>query len=509
IAARGVNAIIAAKWVDTASPKMALTDFPTAIGLSIILLLLLQWNKEPARIGKLVWVGAVFGFTLMVRSQVLTLLPVVLVFIPFFLKLRWKQSILTALLVLLGVLSATLPWELRNQSHGIPMYSMYYSRILTILRARYGISADPSIPPQATTQANEQDGIFSREMVRQRFSAADDSLCDSALCSIFHHFFHNTVTSFVSLPTSLVFDDLWNTVKADTPYWKKDWSEGRVGILGSSLVVLNLAVISLGVGMTWKQVKTLALLPILFFVVYLFTNSLGLTSGGRYVAPVDWIVSLYFIAGGMQLVIWFLKAVGVSIEEKPAGVQNESISPARATFFKALPAMAFIFAAGLFLPVSEMFHQPRYQVREAEEILASLEEAGFLDQTGFSRDELMAFLSQPRAMIREGRALYPRYYLSGGGEQDRSTQYRYLDYQRMVFTLIGPYSDETEGVVIPGYPPPLSLHTEDVVVLGCWNSDYRPYVYFIDAVVVVVTSGDGYVYNRVPDSPLQCPLQTP
>lgn len=509
LAARGVNAIVAAKWIDTASPKMPLTDFPTAIGISIFLLLLLQWNKEPARVGKLVWAGAVLGFSLMVRSQVLTLLPVALILLPFFLKLRWKQVILSALLILLGVLSATLPWELRNQSRGIPMYSMYYSRILTILKVRYGIIPDVYILPEESIQANEKSRALSRELIRQRSFAEDDSLCASTLCSIFNHFLHNAVTSFVSLPTSPVFDDLWNTVKADTPFWKRDWSENKVGMLGSFMIVLNLAVISLGVGLVWNRSKAPALLPLLFFVVYLFTNSLGLTSGGRYVAPADWIVSLYFIAGGLQLVIWFLKAAGFFIEEYSPVTQSQNFPAVKEIFFKSLPVTAFILVVAAFLPVSEMLYEPRYQVREPEEILTSLEEAGILEQTGFSRDELMAFLSQPNAMIREGRALYPRYYLSGAGEPDRNTNYRYLDYQRLAFTLIGPYSTVVEGVVIPGFPPPLSLHTEDVVVLGCWNTTYLPYLSFIDAVVVIVTSDDGYVYNRVPSSPLECPLQTP
>lgn len=508
IAARGLNAIIAAKWIDTASPKMALTDFPTAIGLSIFLLLLLQWHKEPARIGKLVWAGAVLGFMLMVRSQALTLLPVVLVFIPFFLKLRWKQIVLTSLLVLMGVLSATLPWELRNQSRGIPMYSMYYSRIVTILRARYGISADPYIPVQATSQMTiQENAFFHREPSRQKFLNANESLCSSALCSIAHHFLHNAVTSFISLPTSLVFDDLWNIVKADTPYWKQNWSNGRVTPLGGALIFLNLVVISLGVGMMWSRTKVLALLPLIFFTVYLFTNSIGLTSGGRYVAPVDWIVSLYFIAGGLQLVLWFLKAADISIAEKVGEEKDQSLPVGKDVFAKTLPTVAFILMIGALLPLSEVFQQPRYQVRESGEILASLDEAGFLDQSPFSKDDLVAFLAQPNAMIREGRALYPRYYLAGDGEQDRSTYFRYLDYQRLVFTLIGPYSYIAEGVVIPGYAPPLSFHAEDVVVLGCWNTTY--YAPFIDAILVISTSGEGYVYNRVPEAPLQCPLPEP
>lgn len=504
IAFRGVNAIIAAKWIDTASPKMALTDFPTAIGISIFILLLVKWLKQPPKTSLLLWAGAVFALTFMVRSNVLTLLPVVLVFIPFALKLNWKQAVLAGLVVLLGLFAVTLPWELRNQTKGIPMYSMYYSRILTVLRHRYNIGVDAYIPSQESPLAKARSALERGRNLK----IEDDNLCDSMFCSIANHFFHNTVTSFVSLPTSLVLDDIWNTVKADTPYWKKDWSEGAVGTIGSILIVTNLAVISLGVGSVWSRLRIFTALPIFVFVTYLSTNSLGFTSGGRYIAPVDWIVYLYFMAGGLQLIVWLLKMAGFNVEGESNYLEKKEFFLVKGNkYISILPTMAAILAVGMLLPLSEMFMKPRYQVREASEILAELEKKGLLEDSGYSRDEINMFLSYPDAMIREGRALYPRYYPSSEGEPDRSTYYRYLDYQRLVFTLIGPYSDTVEGVVIPGYPPPISFHAADVVVIGCWNTTY--YSPFIDSVVVFSTIDDGYVYNRSPGTPLQCPFAEP
>ena len=465
-------------------------------------MLLLKWLKEPKRVGRLAWAGAVFALTFMLRSNVLTLFPVVMVLIPFLLKINWKQYLLAGLIVLLGLFAVTLPWELRNQSRGIPMYSMYYSRILIVLQNRYGIGGDAYLPPH--------DGHIAeaRGTVRQRVVLADESACDSLPCSVLNHFLHNAVTSVVSLPSSLVLDDLWNTIKADTPYWKQDWNTGTIGTMGSALILFNLVMISLGMGSVWARAKMITLLPIAILVIYLMTNSLGLTSGGRYVTPVDWIVYLFFIAGGLQLVEWFLRVARINIE---AGTTQEiSASPSSVKWefvFKELPSLIFILAVGTLLPIPELFFQPRYQTRLPEDILVQLEETGFLEESGFSRAELTAFFSQPNAVIREGRALYPRYYPSGDGEQDRSTYYRYLDYQRLVFTLIGPYSDATQGVVIPGFAPPVSIHAADVVVLGCWNTTY--YAPFIDAVVVFSTSGEGYVYNRAPEAPLQCPLPEP
>lgn len=500
LAMRGMNAIIAARWIDTASPKMALTDFPAAIGVAVFLFVLVKWLKSPSRFGLLLWVGAVFALTLMVRSNVLTLLPAVFVCLPFFIKVRWRQFVLAGLLLLVGMVTVTLPWEIRNQSKGIPMYSSYYSRLIMIFRSRYNLDAETSIPPREAAVTG---------LARQRVRAGTSDLaCDSIPCDIANHFLHNVATSFASLPSSFVFDDLWNTIKADTPYWKSDWREGSVGTVGAVFIILNLALISLGVGSVWGRSRVLTLMPILIFAAYLFTNSIALTSGGRYVAPVDWIVYLFFMAGGLQLVAWLMGTSGILPQSEAVSYERAGLpSLNREALRAALPSLALILAVGMLLPISEMPFSPRYQVRQPEEILGSLDEAGLLQQTGFSRDELLAFLSQPDAMIREGRALYPRYYPSGDGEQDRSTYYRYLDYQRLVFTLIGPYSAVHEGVVIPGFAPSISFHAEDVIVLGCRNTTY--YAPFIDAVAVISTSGEGYVYAREPGAPLQCPLPEP
>jgi hypothetical protein len=495
IALRGVNALIAAKWIDTASPKMMLTDFPTAVLISIFLLLFVKWIKNPLRLDLLGWMGAVFGFAIMVRTHAIALIPAALVYIPFALKTRWKGFVLAGALITLGLFAVTLPWEIRNQANRIPMYSSYYSRLVVIIRSRYGLDGNTSVPQRDLGGARarlEEDG-------KSHQLSAAEPFCDSMLCSIANHLMHNVVTSVISLPSSLTFDDLWNTVKADTPYWKKSWSEGKVGATGAVMIFFNLGLISLGMGSMWSRVRHLS---------YLLMNSLGITSGGRYIAPVDWIVYLYYIAGGMQLIAWVLTSAGyLSQEEQPDSVNEFFPSISRKTVSNLLHTFTSVLLVGSLLPLPELFVQPHYQESEPEEMIARLEVSGFLEKTGFTRHELTIFLAQPNAMIREGRVLYPRYYRAGEGEPDRSTYYRFLDYQRLVFTLIGPNNPTPEGVVIPGDPPPYSFHAEDVIVFGCWNTTY--YAPYIDAVAVFVISGDGYVYTRSPGAPLQCPLPEP
>lgn len=507
IALRGVNALISAKWIDTASPKMMLTDFPTAVLISIFLLLFIKWIRQPSQMGLLAWMGAVFGLAIMVRTHAISLLPAALVFIPFALKMRWKGFLLSGLLLLLGLFALTLPWEIRNQSNGIPMYSSYYSRLVVIIRSRYGLDGNSFVP--GYDSSSPRAGIIMHPASRQRtLRVSAEPLCDSMLCSIANHMVHNVITSIVSLPSSPTFDDLWNTVKADTPFWKKGWNEGRLGAAGYGMILFNLALISIGVGSIGRRAGKLTFLPVLIFLAYLFINSLGITSGGRYVAPVDWIVYIYYIAGGLQLVNWLLGGAGYLPKDDLAGWENVPFPVlAKGMYRNLLPVFGFILAVGMLLPASEWFVQPRYQTKSSQEILAGLEASGLLEKSGYTSGELSAFLSQPDAMFRTGRVLYPRYYRAGEGEPDRSTYYRFLDYQRLVFTIIGPDNPTPEGVVIPGDPPPFSFHAEDVIVFGCWNKTY--YAPFLDAVVVFMPSGEGYVYTRSPGASLQCPLPEP
>lgn len=504
IAARGLSAITASKFIDVASPKMMLTDFPTAIGIAVFLLVVIRWWQQPAKTKLLIWAGAVFGLTVMIRTHVLTLLPVVLIFVLLRFGWNWKKTVLAGLLILLGLVSVTLPWELRNQSRGIPMFYMYYSRIELLLRYRYGIGNDVYTPPTREAVA----GLSLR--YRANHHQQENGGCESLPCSITNHLAHNIITSFVSLPASLTFEDTFNIVKSDLPYWNKGWREGQIDAGGWAAIIFSLMLIALGAASIWKQSRAGVWLPLLFFLAYLFTNSIGLTSGGRYVTPVDWIVYFYFAAGAVQLFYWLLALTGYIADAEPPQVPHGVVPLVSGINVRtSAPVIMAILGIGMLIPLPEFLFKARYQAQTPTETLSLLSEMRLFERSNFSQEELTAFLDQPGAMIVTGRALYPRYYPAGEGESDLNTHYQNFDFQRLVFTQIGPDSPVATGVVIPGDPLPegLSLQATDVVVLGCWAPD--PYAPLLDAVVVFVTSGDGYVYNRSPESPLQCPLETP
>lgn len=507
ISLRGINAILAATWIDLAGPKLMTTDFPTMIGIALFMLFAILWIKNLQKLSYLALAGGILGLTLMLRTHVL-FLALAFVFCIIMIvgwKRNWNFRGFAALTFILGMLSATTPWDLRNLQNGTPMFYLYYSRIQLIFSERYNFDIDASIP-------NDEDLVeaipSNSKSSHQRVLQVTESGCRGVPCKITNHFFHNVIASFLILPSSFVFDGLWNTVKEGAPYWQIAWKGAGITFTQWVLIAVNLILVSLGIGVAWSKHKWLGLLPLFVFVIYMASNALALTSAGRYVAPADWIVCLYYLLGAFQCVLWLMQWVKwMPTLEDQVEIKNEAREFSSIRFNDAIPALILIFGIGSLIPLAELPFEKRYEIKPPQQIFSQLQESGLLERSGFSENELSEFLSQPNAMMFEGRALYPRYYTEGKGEPDRSSHYRYLDFSRLVFTVIGPYADFGQGVVIAGDKPNFEIHAEDVIVLGCWNTNY--YAPFLDAAVVFVLNDEGYVYLREPAVELRCPIPEP
>jgi len=507
ISLRGVNSIAAATWIDLASPKTMLTDFPTAIGIALLIFFFLKWFKEPAGAYYAVWAGGMLGLTLMLRTHVLLLLPFLIIYMLISQRFRWKYWMTGSFLLIIGMVTATLPWDIRNRSNDTPMFYVYYSRIQMILRERYGIEGDTFVP-STQTRISDASGFrytYARGFRQRTVNPMAIDLCDGRVCATANHFFHNLMTSVLFLPTSFVFDDLWNTVKESTPYWKQDWTGGGFGVNEGIFLTINLALISLGIGAAWQRNKFIGLLPAVIFLVYILSNALAFTSGGRYITPVDWIICIYYVLGLMQVVLWGLRFIGAISPSEiwQAPVKTEFLTRPAAQYLKTLKTLALVFMLGALIPIAEMPFERRYQTTSTDAALAMLEQGGWLKQAGLVRDDLSEFLADPQARLIVGRILYPRYYYGGEGEPKRNYPYLPLDYPRLAFITIGPYDTGLENVIIPGDRPKFPLHAEDAVIIGCKNE------LFLDALAVFILKEPEMIYLRSPQPALQCPLPPP
>ncbi len=507
---RGVNALVSATWIDLASPKMILTDFPTAIGIALFILFLIKWLKEPHKTYLALWAGGVLGMSLMLRTHVFLLLPFMLVYIIFACwKMRWNYRVAASLALIIGMLAATTPWDIRNYSNGLPMFYMYYARIQSVIKNRYGINGDSYIPSSRLSASVESRNSHARVLSgalpqEQTIFPMDVIRCESRVCMIANHMFHNLITSVLFFPTSMELDDLWNVIKEGSPFWKANWKGEGVGIPEGILLSINLALISLGVGATWERNKLIGLLPVGIFLVYILSNALALTSGGRYIAPVDWIMCVYYMAGLFQITLWMLRKAGLDIRFWEHQVQAETEAPILfpIKYSSLISTLVIVFMIGSLVPIAEIPFEKRYEVNTVDDTLAMLEQKGMFQQTGFDKSTLAAFLADPQAQIVIGRVLYPRYYDSGDGETDRHYPYVHLDYPRYVFLVIGPLDIVTQSVIVEGGRSDFITHAADVVVVGCRNE------LNMDGLVVFELSDPSHVYIK-PQLEWKCPVRVP
>ena len=498
---RGINSISVSNLIDTAGPKMILTDFPTAIGVALIMLLTCEWLKEPERKNHYpIWIGGGIGLTLMLRTNALILLAMIPIFSFFVFGAKWRQWVLSSLMILLGTIAITLPWEIRNQLLGGQMYGPIVTKFQNVIQQRYPSSPEPnSLSPQEHPFASFS--LKSIEMIAALYQdngEQTDLPCNTVPCFSTNHFLHNALTSTLIFPTSPFLDDLRYLIKDRHAYWQINW-DGSLHAAAPLFLTLNLFLITTGIARAWKERRIIGLTPLAIFVAYNMSNALARTSGGRYLVPADWILILYYLLGVFHVITWGANMLGISWNV--FATDPETKRPIRQEFVsKVLGAGAVLLMLGSLLPLSETLHLPRYQGLDPQETLA--ENRSLIERAGMKLPELETFLQNPDAELLIGRALYPRFYKMNQGEfQGAFYPYHTLGFPRTAFRLIGPAGERS--VVLPGDVPEYLPHAGDVLVLGCRGANY------FDALLVIVLDGNGAVYSRQPEAPLQCPLPQP
>ncbi len=499
---RGANAIAASNMIDMANPKMMLTDFPTAIAMVLILLLTVQWLKHPHQTWDYVlWIGGVIGVAIMLRTNALF----ILLLIPFYsllqYKWNWKPWIASSVLMILAVFAMTLPWELRNQSLGGQMYGSIVTKFQEVIRLRYTPPAQPdALLPQET--------IFSFASLKQTqilltlirdARALQEPTCNTTVCFVPNHFLHNILTSTLVLPTSPVLDDLRHTVRESHSYWRQDWDGSFTGA-AFFFFLLNLFFIVLGIRVAWERHRLIGLAPLAIFMVYLLSNSFARTSGGRYIVPVDWIVTIYFLIGVFQGISQFASVLGFRWTLFSQTLEQDTPEQKfrKRDLLRTIVILALLFCIGALTPLAERLYENRYQNVDASRALSEYEAS--ITSAGLSLQEINSFLANPNAEVSVGRALYPRFYIENEGEV-HFYPVVVMGFPRTTFTLIGPEGEK--GIVLPGEKPRYFPHAVDTLVLGCKEQLY------VDALAVIVLDETGAIYTRSPESPLQCPLKQP
>jgi hypothetical protein len=497
ISLRGATAIAVAGVVTTSHAKILMADLPAMFVMVIFIYASVRWLQTRSQnLGLLS--GGLMGVAILIRPELgAAILAIGLIsFLVFRPHLRlWVRN---GLLFLFGTLLLLAPWVYRNWTLTGKIFLDTPTFRTDWLQERYQKSAPPT--PLPTGQASEQLQGFlvfpviqaaQAPVVTPGVSGPSTGASGAAFTDLADiprfvstHFLNSQAQIFLSLPTTFrPLDSLaaflahrspeqfWEECCSSLnyvrrlPYWHK-WY-GEIPGQATVLLVINLALIALGIQGSWKRNRWIGVLPLSIGFVHLLINALARNSGGRYIQPVDWIGILYFCFGLVEVSVWVVnlftrKRVKVEADPSPAvGARDNSYQNIfRSPQFYLLAILLLVIGSAA--PILERSIQPRYPEQVQAQMLDSLFASPDLSE---EQKQALTRLLAENGVASVGRALYPRYNKANQGEPGTNNPFAAKPYSWVGFYL----TEETyRPVILPlEHQPDWFPNGSDVLVIGC------------------------------------------
>lgn len=436
-------------WISSntrvANSKIFTTDFPTAMGIALMCLVAVWWLER--RDFKSTFVaGGAFGLLLLFRTQSLFILPVLFVLAWFIYQRNTKAWIASGVVFALTMVSVIFPWLLHNYTV-TGHFSFDDPNQVAIIYSQYSFSGNLDI-----SQFDPQ-----KDSVGQRIVSFTRENPGYVATFITAHFLNTEIGGLLSLPLIKPFDGLNAPVNL---YWM-DW-DGSLEWYNVALLIIYLAILAIGFGAAWRRMRWIGLVPLAFNLGYALANGIARFSSWRYNLPVDWVIYFYFAIGLIEILGNAVALFGLKVDlpelpvEPPAQIKQ-----------KFQPKYAFVLLAFIFIGttpwLAEGFAQPRYTSTQ-DELLAHLA------ANGYNREEIQSFLSQPNALILEGRLLYPRMYRRNEGLSSANPwpAYAEKDFARIGFILI---NQDAHQLIFPTKTLLNFPQGADAILLACESED--------------------------------------
>jgi hypothetical protein len=521
-----MGAFAASNMIDLSHARFLLTEYPTRVGLAALTLMLFYWFRSPrSGAAYALPIGGLLAVLILIRFNILIFPLAVMGGVALVYGAQWKSGLRASLIVFTALIIAISPWMWRSWAlSGNPFF--FAEKAQKIFKEKFRFNPSSSIlrtsflrPGVEIVQVDSDVALFPVKYQPSKLETPAPRVIEDVgvVQVIFSRFVRNLVASTLILPTNLYFDDIQHTIYEIHPYWDKGdnpW-DGSMTPMELTLLVINLAFISVGLGVSWQRWRLAGLVPLGVCLVYAFSLAVARTSGGRYIVPMDWGILFYWGSGIVQAVLWGMTRLGMNILDS-----SFSPNPAVFTYKKGLLFfLPFFFFVGV-LTITDRVIPERYTELTKLEVYEVLKDSGVLDQLEIPKKDLAAFIRTKGAAAYLGRGLYPRYYGLGQGESSGGVDaYEPENYPRLAFTLIGPF--DRKDVVLPlVIQNPSKLrnsqfsNASDVIVVGCPRSlrekkEKSAYRNVIDALFIVVLGDSPAIYIRNPFPPLECPILEP
>ncbi|HNE04033.1 MAG TPA: glycosyltransferase family 39 protein [Anaerolineales bacterium] len=448
-----------------ANSKVFTTDFPTAFAIVIICLVILWWLERRDLRSTLI-AGGAFGIFLLFRSQSMLTIPFLFLLVLLVFNFKWSEWIKSGIIFAVTMLLAVIPWLTHNYTIA-GKFSFDDPNQVAVIYSQYAFTGNLDL-----SQFNPE-----TDSVRERiisFTLENPAYVANFITS---HFLNTEIGGLLALPLIKPFNGLQEPVNL---YWI-EW-DGNLEWYNVILVLFYLAMVALGVGSAWRRLKWMALVPLAFNLGYAVSNGIARFSSWRYNMPIDWVFYFYFAIGIVEVFSILAQLFGAQVKE--AQTETPIFKPIQLSDFRVqylLPVFAFVFVGSLPWLAKELV-QPRYMSTQ-DELVAKLVTAGY------DQNEIDIFLQQPKAILNEGRLLFPRMYWRGEGLASANPwpAYAVQDFPRIGFILI---NTNSQNLIYPTKEVLDFPQGADSIVLACAGDN--------DLLYVRVIAFDDATYQNTP-----------
>jgi hypothetical protein len=440
-------------WISSntrvANSKMFTTDFPTAMALAFLCLIFIWWLERRDLKSTLV-AGGFFGLVLLFRTQSLLVLPVVFVLAWFAYQRKTKDWIVAGIIFAAAMTLTVLPWLTHNYTV-TGQFTFDDPSQSAIIYSQYGFTGNNDLSLFDPAKESVGHRIVSFTLENPFYVAG----------FITTHILNTEISGLFALPLFENFESLSAPVNL---YWVA-W-DGTLAWYNLVLVIIYLVIIALGFGAVWQRAGWIGLLPLAVNLGYTLANGIARFSGWRYNLPVDWVIYFYFAIGAAEILSGLSLLFGTKAEKVfPPYIQPETKSVALRDFRSQyiFIIFAFIFIGSLPWFAKELA-QPRYTASQEQLIMK-------LESSGYSGEEIRAFLLQPDTVVLEGRMLYPRLYRRNEGMSSAHpwAVYSVRDFSRIGFILL---NDQRNNLIFLTKDVLDFPQGADAVVLACQSDGY-------------------------------------
>jgi len=496
---REQNQLLLMEHVSGTTVNMVMTEKVAALGLILFFILCAAWLQSPER-GILLplLAGGVLGVLVLVRIELMVLVPVYAVLVIFFAGshhlywTRWMAAFFGGLLLALS------PWVARNVQRTGTVYIDKYYVIRNLFdveelfqpqpgsgsgRIQGGEPLSRYSPRQAG--AGLQAPVPARTGALQRIRPAIQTGTGAEIM-YFHHWANDVKQLLLTLPAGhqplltvgnlLDFDPAGRRLVAAKdgffsepylrryvlgyPYFWTDWDgsivpRSIVPVL-FSLFILSLAYRKMRSG-TPAGTRFLALSLLIYITGYAVFGS----SGGRFIQVVDWIPLLFYGVGGILLVSHVFD-LDLRLESgKEASFDTEDPA-APYSWRRVVLAGVLVFGVGSALPLAEHFIPDQYPGSERDRILAEITREAEKEGNGAAED--VGHALRTADVTAYGKAIFPRYFQAGERMMDdRLGTTPDARFARLEFYLVG---TEKIWVAVPMQAPVRLPHGSRVLIVG-------------------------------------------